>query len=92
MQLIECPWCGPREETEFNYGGEAHVAYPAEPDSVTDEEWAQFLFFRSNPKGPFAERWNHRSGCRRWFHAIRDTTTYGFQHIYRVNEQKPMNR
>ena len=28
MQLIECPWCGPREETEFHYGGEAHVAYP----------------------------------------------------------------
>ena len=21
MQLIECPWCGPREETEFHYGG-----------------------------------------------------------------------
>ena len=31
MQLIECPWCGPREETEFHYGGEAHVAYPADP-------------------------------------------------------------
>ena len=28
MQLIECPWCGPREETEFQYGGQAHVAYP----------------------------------------------------------------
>ncbi len=28
MQLIECPWCGPREEVEFHYGGQAHVAYP----------------------------------------------------------------
>ena len=28
MQLIECPWCGPREEVEFHYGGQAHVAVP----------------------------------------------------------------
>ena len=33
MQLIECPWCGPREETEFHYGGEAHVPYPEDPRS-----------------------------------------------------------
>ena len=29
MLLIDCPWCGPRDETEFHYGGQAHVAYPA---------------------------------------------------------------
>jgi len=23
--LIECPWCGPRAETEFSYGGEAGI-------------------------------------------------------------------
>ncbi|MGE5094790.1 MAG: sarcosine oxidase subunit delta, partial [Betaproteobacteria bacterium] len=28
MLLIPCPWCGPREEIEFSYGGQAHVAYP----------------------------------------------------------------
>ena len=59
MQLIACPWCGPREETEFHYGGEAHVAYPADPQSLTDEEWAHYVFFRSNPKGLFTERWSH---------------------------------
>ena len=42
MQLINCPWCGPREETEFHYGGEAHVAYPADPQSLTDEQWAHY--------------------------------------------------
>jgi len=26
MLLITCPWCGPREEPEFSYGGQAHVA------------------------------------------------------------------
>ena len=33
MQLIECPWCGPREETEFHYGGQAHVAKPRQADA-----------------------------------------------------------
>ena len=52
MQLITCPWCGPREEVEFHYGGQAHVAYPAEPATVPGTAWAQFLFFRDNPRGP----------------------------------------
>ncbi len=25
MLLIACPWCGPRDETEFNCGGEGHI-------------------------------------------------------------------
>ena len=34
MQLIACPWCGPRDEIEFSYGGQAAVAYPADPASL----------------------------------------------------------
>ena len=37
MLLITCPWCGPRDETEFHYGGQAHVAYPADPATLSDE-------------------------------------------------------
>ena len=83
MLLITCPWCGDREETEFGYGGQAHVAYPAQPENLTDEEWAQYLFFRENPKGPFAERWVHSAGCRRWFNAVRDTVSNEFLRIYK---------
>lgn len=89
MQLINCPWCGHREEVEFHYGGQAHVAYPADPQALSDEQWARFVFFRDNPKGPFAERWNHRLGCRRWFNAIRDTRTYRFLAVYRIGEPQP---
>lgn len=89
MQLITCPWCGDREEIEFHYGGQAHVAYPADPDALSDEQWAQFVFFRDNPKGPFAERWNHSTGCRRWFNAVRDTRTYRFLAVYRIGEPPP---
>ncbi|MFE0256641.1 sarcosine oxidase subunit delta family protein [Streptomyces sp. NPDC059010] len=89
MLLIPCPWCGPRDEAEFHYGGQAHVPYPEDPASLTDKEWARYLFFRDNPKGPFAERWTHASGCRRWFNAVRDTSTNEILTVYRTGEERP---
>ena len=89
MQLIPCPNCGKREEIEFHYGGQAHVPYPAEPAALSDAEWAEYLFFRDNPQGPFAERWYHSGGCRRWFNAVRDTTSYRFLEVYRPGELRP---
>ncbi|MFE4581470.1 sarcosine oxidase subunit alpha family protein [Streptomyces chartreusis] len=89
MLLIPCPWCGPRDEAEFHYGGQAHVPYPQDPASLTDEEWARYLFFRDNTKGPFAERWSHASGCRRWFNAVRDTSTNEILTVYRTGEERP---
>ncbi|MGW1273453.1 sarcosine oxidase subunit delta, partial [Streptomyces sp. NPDC002491] len=89
MLLITCPWCGPRDEAEFHYGGQAHVAYPETPSALTDEEWARYLFFRDNTKGPFAERWSHAAGCRRWFNAVRDTSTNEILSVYRSGEERP---
>ena len=76
MMLIRCPWCGPRDEVEFRCGGQDGIAYPADPDAVSDEDWAEFLFMRDNPKGPHEERWVHSAGCRRWFGMVRDTVTH----------------
>ncbi|MBA2720587.1 MAG: sarcosine oxidase subunit delta [Chloroflexi bacterium] len=78
MLLITCPHCGPRDEVEFRYGGQAGVASPADPEALDDATWARYVFFRDNPKGPFAERWVHAAGCRRWFDAVRDTVTNQF--------------
>ncbi|BBC29839.1 Ferredoxin [Streptomyces graminofaciens] len=89
MLLIPCPWCGPRDEAEFHYGGQAHVPYPENPAALTDEEWARYLFFRDNTKGPFAERWSHAAGCRRWFNAVRDTATNEILSVYRSGEPRP---
>ncbi|MEV4729819.1 sarcosine oxidase subunit delta [Saccharopolyspora sp. NPDC049426] len=89
MQLIHCPWCGPREEVEFHYGGQADLPYPQSPADLSDREWAEFVFYRDNDKGPFPERWCHSTGCRRWFNAVRDTRTYEFLAIYRVGEPVP---
>jgi sarcosine oxidase subunit delta len=89
VQLIACPYCGPREETEFHYGGQAHVPYPGDPAALSDEQWAHYVFFRDNPKGRFAERWQHSAGCRRWFNAVRDTASYRFAAVYRPGEPQP---
>ncbi len=85
MLLIECPWCGPRAETEFSYGGEAGIVRPADPDALSDAEWADYLFFRANPRGAHRELWNHAAGCRRWFGVERDTVTYGIERSFVLN-------
>ena len=89
MQLIDCPWCGPRAEIEFRYGGQAHVAYPADPAATDDAAWAAYVFLRDNPKGPWAERWLHSAGCRRWFNAIRDTFTNEVLATYPAGAPRP---
>ncbi len=88
MLLIDCPYCGPREEIEFSYGGEAHIERPKQPDKLSDAEWADYLFMRNNPKGPLAERWCHSSGCRRWFNVERHTVTHEIMRVYKMGEPR----
>ena len=89
MLLISCPNCGPRDETEFHYGGQAHIAYPENPNDLTDREWAEYLFYRENTKGTFAERWVHSTGCRQWFNMLRDTVSYEIHSIYAMGQPRP---
>jgi sarcosine oxidase subunit alpha/sarcosine oxidase subunit delta len=89
MLLIRCPWCGERDISDFSYGGEAHIARPGEPASLSDADWAGYVFMRTNPKGVFAERWNHQAGCRRWFNALRNTATDEFLAFYKMGEAPP---
>ncbi|MBI4184108.1 MAG: sarcosine oxidase subunit delta [Proteobacteria bacterium] len=89
MLLIPCPWCGPRDESEFRYGGEAHIGAPANPGSLSDADWADYLFMRNNPKGWFRERWMHAQGCRRWFNAVRHTVSNEIAAVYRMGEPPP---
>ena len=85
MLRIRCPWCGVRDQTEFSFGGEAHVARP--PFNVDDAEWADYLFYRINPKGVHLERWVHTHGCRQWFNVARDTVTHEVLEVYKMGEQ-----
>jgi len=86
MLLIDCPNCGPRAETEFRCGGETHIQRPGPHGAVSDESWADYLFYRQNPKGEHRERWVHWAGCRRWFNVVRDTVTHRIVAIYPMGE------
>ncbi|MBX2805398.1 MAG: sarcosine oxidase subunit delta [Hyphomicrobiales bacterium] len=89
MFIINCPHCGPRDQVEFSYGGEAHRARPLHSEQMSDEEWAEFLFMRANTKGVFAERWNHAAGCRSWFNMLRNTATDEILAIYAIGADLP---
>jgi sarcosine oxidase subunit delta len=89
MLLIDCPFCGQRPEIEFTHGGQAHLARPDRPADLDDQAWADFLYMRSNIKGPYAERWRHARGCGQFFNALRDTTTDHFLATYRCGEPPP---
>ena len=51
MFLINCPYCGERDQSEFSAGGEAHIVRPKEPTELSDDQWAEFLFMRKNKRG-----------------------------------------
>lgn len=87
MLLITCPYCGPRPEIEFRNMGEAHIMRPT--PEATDQDMAEFLYLRANPKGLIAERWRHVQGCARIFNAVRHTVTDKFVTTYKVGEPKP---
>ncbi len=88
MLLITCPHCGPRAEIEFRYGGETHISRPGPHDQVGDQAWADYLFYRLNPKGEHRERWFHAAGCRRWFNLARDTVTHSISVVYPMGETR----
>ena len=71
--LLACPNCGPRNIYEFRFGGEAK----SRPDenSVTGEEWADYVYLAKNVCGLQKEWWFHTKGCGCWFTVVRDTRT-----------------
>jgi sarcosine oxidase subunit delta len=89
MLRISCPWCGPRDEPEFRWGGEAPVVRPGPPETVSESKWAEYLFIRDNPKGFVRERWLHAAGCRQWFFAVRSTVTHEIRLTSRIGQPLP---
>jgi heterotetrameric sarcosine oxidase delta subunit len=74
MHQIDCPWCGTRDEAEFQYQGDATVKRP-DPDASADE-FFEYVYLRDNPKGWHTEWWHHIGGCRQWVKVVRHTVTH----------------
>jgi heterotetrameric sarcosine oxidase delta subunit len=72
--LIPCPWCGERDETEFNYGGRA-LKFP-ELINVDIGSWHRVIHIRDNPANVIRELWYHQSGCECWIQLSRNCLTH----------------
>lgn len=69
MKLMTCPLNGTRPISEFAYGGELRQE-PAV--TVSDQSWAEYLFYRNGAPGIKQEWWCH-TPSNTWFIAERDT-------------------
>ena len=86
MHLITCPFCGPRDETEFRYGAEAGKQRGTAEASA--EEWSRYLHAQHNPKGETREIWLHLA-CGEFFLVERNTITHT---IHRTQGLRPEDR
>lgn len=71
MKRLNCPLNGPRNISEFVFGGEVK-ALPA-PD-CTNAQWVQHVFYATNTAGLAREWWLHQASGY-WFIAERNRTT-----------------
>lgn len=74
MHRIDCPWCGVRDEAEFQYQGDATKKRPAMDGSV--DAYFDYVYLRDNPRGWHTEWWHHVQGCRQWVKVVRNTLTH----------------
>lgn len=74
MQIFHCPFCGPRDETEFHFVVEAGHARPELAREVSDADWAAYLFTNRAPEGEAREVWLHLT-CGEYFIMTRDTAS-----------------
>lgn len=92
MMTLPCPWCGPRDQEEFRWRGQAHIVRPAQPELIGDEAWARYLFARDNTRGNAHELWHHIYGCGGWFAMERDTVSHAIKTVYSVRDDPPKVR
>ena len=72
MKQMRCPLNGLRGIDEFAYGGE--WCEMPDPAACDDDAWSDYVFLRTNRRGPVAEWWCHVPSAY-WFVALRDTGT-----------------
>ena len=87
MLRIPCPWCGPRDEIEFRYRGDANRPRPAA--GAGREAFTAFVFERDNSRGWHVEWWLHVAGCRRLLKVARHTLTHEIRAVARAAEPLP---
>ena len=72
---LDCPNCGIGPVWEFHFAGPSRQRPEPDDAAVTERQWAEYLYNRPNTGGEQTEWWYHRSACKTWFLARRDTRT-----------------
>ena len=83
MKIMNCPLNGPRNISEFVWGGE--VKPMPDPASLGDREFADWLFLEDNKAGIVREWWCH-APTSFWFIAERNTVTDEIVRTYAASE------
>lgn len=79
--IIPCPYCGPRDLSEFTYQGDATRTRP-DPTSTDDKAWHGWVYVRPNPAGWHREYWQHSGGCRAHVVVHRNTLTHEIGEVH----------
>ncbi|WP_122870732.1 sarcosine oxidase subunit delta [Pseudomonas viridiflava] len=72
MKIVTCPLNGPRNISEFTYGGE--FKHMPDPQTCSDAEWADYVFNSEDTLGVVREWWMHNPSSY-WFLAERHTAS-----------------
>ncbi len=80
---MNCPLNGPRNISEFICFGE--VTDMPNPNELSDEQWADFIWMSNNTAGVVREWWCH-TATSYWFIAERNTVTDEILKSYPANE------
>ena len=83
MKIMNCPLNGPRNISEFAWGGE--VKPMPDPASLDDHAWGDWLFLENNEAGVVREWWCHVPTSF-WFIAERNTVTDEILKTYPAGE------
>ena len=73
--IITCPYCGPRDLSEFAYQGDGNRTRP-DQHSTDQNAWNAYVYDRLNPAGEHEEIWQHAGGCRAHLAVTRNTLTH----------------
>ena len=83
MKVMNCPLNGPRNISEFVWGGE--VKPMPDETKLSDLEWADYVFLENNTAGVVREWWCHVPTSF-WFIAERNTITDEIAKTYPASE------
>jgi sarcosine oxidase, subunit delta len=82
MKILNCPLNGPRNISEFVWGGEVK---PMPDAAASDRDWAGYVFIENNKAGMVREWWCHVPTSY-WFIAERNTVTDEIVRTYAAGE------